>query len=351
MLLAGDYRAPCRFHPKEGSPSDLRSLLAGCPGRCFLTGVLAEFNGEVLMDQITRRDMNKLLAGGAVFFLTGNKLAKAASYIDSVFGGVQIGAQSWSFRDRPLDACIKAYQTVGIGECELSQVHVEPQHVSREALRRWRLTTPMSFFHGVREKFDRARVRLYAYTYNFQKSFTEGEIRRGFEMTRAMGLKYMTASAPLSMVHQLDGYAQHYKIIVGFHNHDRTSDPDQFSNAASFERGLKGTSRWVGVNLDIGHFVAANSDPVSFLRKWHSRVVTIHLKDRKRNHGPDVPWGEGDTPIVAVLRLIQHNHWKFPGNIEYERFKDAVPQVTKCLEICRRILTTDCRDQSCYKVA
>jgi sugar phosphate isomerase/epimerase len=304
------------------------------------------------MSLMYRRDINKLL-GGTVFLFAGNKSTKNMTYLNSVFGGVQIGAQSWSFRDRRLDACIEAYQTIGIGECELSQVHLEPQHVSREALRRWRTTTSMSFFHGVRGKFDRARVLIYAYAYNFQEDFTDAEIRAGFEMTRAMGLKYITTSSPLSIVHKLDGYAQHYRILVGFHNHDETWDPDQFSNAASFERGLKGTSGWVGVNLDIGHFVAANSDPVLFLRKWHSRIVTLHLKDRKRNHGRDLPWGKGDTPIIAVLRLVQKRGWHFPGNIEYEYGpgRDAITQVRRCFESCKKILTTDCQGQTCYDVA
>ena len=306
------------------------------------------------MTSISRRDMNKLLAGGTACLLMGDKSAKSMNCLDSIFRGVQIGAQSYSFRDRDLDACIKACQTIGIGECELWQGHVEPQNVSREELRQWRLTVPMSHFRAIRRKFDDARVLLYAYNYSFAKDFTDAEYVRGFEMARALGVHYITASSNLSIAHKVDIYAQKYKVVVGFHNHDDTSDPDQFSNAASFERGLKGTSRWVGVNLDIGHFVAANSDPVSFLRQWHSRIVALHIKDRKRNHGADLPWGEGDTPIIAVLRLVRDNHWKFPGNIEYEYNRpglNTVMQVKKCFEICKKILTSDCQGQSCYEVS
>jgi sugar phosphate isomerase/epimerase len=303
------------------------------------------------MTSISRRDMGKLLAAGTAGLLIGNRSAKSVNTIDSTFAGVQIGAQSYSFRDRDLDACIKAYQTIGIGECELWQAHVEPQHVSREELRRWRLKVPMSHFRAIRRKFDEARVLLYAYNYSFATDFTDAEYTRGFEMARALGVRYITASSNVSLVHKVDALAQKYKIVVGFHNHSNTANPDSFSNAASFERGLKGTSRWVGVNLDIGHFVAANSDPVSFLRKWHSRVATLHLKDRKRNNGADLPWGEGDTPLIAVLRLVRDHHWKFPGNIEYEYNKpglDTIAEVRKCLETCKRILTTDCQGSSCY---
>jgi sugar phosphate isomerase/epimerase len=284
-----------------------------------------------------------ILSGAAV--LVGNNRLFGTPWIDSTVRGVQIGATSYCFRPWALRAVIKGYQAVGLGECELWQAQVEPQRVSREQLRKWRLSVPLDHFRQVRRQFDRARVFLYAYNYSFQENFTGAEIERGFQMARALNVKYITASSPLSVVHKVDAYAERYKIVVGFHNHDATSDPDQFSNAASFERGLKGTSRWVAINLDIGHFVAANSDPVSFLRKHHSRIIAIHVKDRKRNHGPDVPFGQGDTPIVPVLRLLRDNHWKIPAEIEYEYGPkprlDTIAEMKKCYEYCRKALLTN----------
>jgi sugar phosphate isomerase/epimerase len=293
------------------------------------------------MASISRREAGKVLIAGTAGVLLARKSILARPMVDSVVRGVTIGAQSYSFRDRPLDAAIQGFLTVGLSECELYQGHIEPAHLKGEALRKWRLTVPMSRFHEVRRKFDKADIELYAYNYSFRKDFTPEEMERGFQMARALGVKYITASSNVSLAHQVDLLAQKYKIVVGFHGHDDTRDPDEFSTADSFERALKGASPYLGINLDIGHFTAANQDAVSFLRKYHQKMVTLHIKDRKKNHGDNLPFGEGDTPIKAVLHLLRDNHWKIPANIEYEYGKqgmDTIAEMKKCYAYCRKAL-------------
>jgi len=297
------------------------------------------------MAPISRRDAGKVLLAGCAGLLIPRKPMLGAEKIDSVIRGVQIGAQSYSFRDRPLDACIDAFRVVGLGECELWQGHVEPRNMKSEELKAWRLTVPLSHFHQIREKFDRAGVLVYAYNLSFRPEMTDAEIERGFEMAKALGAEQITASATVSVAPRVDKYAQKYEIVVGFHGHDRTDRPDEFSTAETFARALEGASRYLAVNLDVGHFVAAGGDPVAYLRENHARINIVHLKDRKRNKGANLPFGEGDTPIVEVLRLLRDEGWKIPANIEYEYGEgkpglDAVAEVKKCYEYCRRALET-----------
>jgi len=292
---------------------------------------------------ISRREAGKLIMAGCAGALVTAKEARSVAMINSVVRGVQIGAQSYSFRDRPLDACIDAFREVGLGECELTDMHLEPQKVPRAELKKWRLETPMSFFKEVREKFDRAGILLYAYNYSFRREYSDEEIERGFQMAQALGVKYITASSNVSVAPRVDKYAQQYKIMVGFHGHDQTSNPDEFSTPETFARAMQGASPYIGVNLDIGHFTAAGGDAVAYIREHHEKIVTLHIKDRKKNHGPNVPLGQGDTPIVAVLQLLRDNHWKIPANIEYEygeeiKGLDTIAEVKKCYEYCRKAL-------------
>src|SRR2546430_2025830 len=126
---------------------------------------------------VSRRQFGKIA-------LTALPLSRvmASPKIDSKIGGVQIGAQSYSFRDRPMDKAIEAYKEVGLGECELWQGHVEPQTArgaaGREEIRKWRLTTPLDHFTKVRKQWDDAGILLYAYNISFHDSFSDEEIDR-----------------------------------------------------------------------------------------------------------------------------------------------------------------------------
>jgi sugar phosphate isomerase/epimerase len=297
------------------------------------------------MGPISRRDAGKRLFAGAVGLLATRARLRGAAYINSVIRGVQIGAQSYSFRDRPLDACLEAFKTVGLGECELWDGHVQPPHLKPEALRQWVLTVPLSTMHTIRQKFEQAGVLLYAYTFGFRKEMPDEEIDRGFQIAQALGVRYITASANVSVAPRVDKYAQKYQIMVGFHGHDQTDKPDEFSTAETFARAMKGASKYIGVNLDIGHFTAAGGDPVQYIRDHHDRIVTLHLKDRKKHHGANLPFGEGDTPIVQVLRLLRDHQWKIPANIEYEygderKGLDTIAEVEKCYAYCKKALET-----------
>jgi sugar phosphate isomerase/epimerase len=295
------------------------------------------------MGTISRRDAGKILVAGAAGLMLPRPRLFGAERINSVVRGVPLGAQSYSFRDRDLEACIAGYRAVGLGECELWQGHVEPRKVKWPELKKWRLETPLSFFEDVRRKFEAAGVHIHAYNYSFRREMSDEEIDRGFEMAKALGVGIITASANVSVAPRVDKYAAKHQIRVGFHGHDQTNNPDEFSTPETFARAMQGASEYICVNLDIGHFTAAGGDPVEYIREHHDRIVTLHIKDRKKNHGANLPFGEGDTPIGPVLRLLRDQKWNINANIEYEygeekKGLDTLAEVKKCYDFCRQAL-------------
>jgi sugar phosphate isomerase/epimerase len=266
--------------------------------------------------------------------------AKGNSKPNSKINGVQIGCQSYSFRDMPLDAALKAMVDVGLSECELWQGHLEPKRgTPAEEVKKWRVAPEtITFMHEVKKKFDDAGVNIYAFNYSFNKSFTDEEIERGMEFAKALGTRYITASSKVSLAKKINDIAKKHNIIVAMHGHDNTKDPDEFSSSDSFARALEGNSN-IAINLDIGHFTAANEDPLAYIQQHHEKIVTLHIKDRKKNHGDNLPFGQGETPIKEVLQLLKTKKYKIPANIEYEyKGGDTVEEVRKCYEYCKAAL-------------
>ena len=252
-------------------------------------------------------------------------LAPAALFA-AKFHGVAIGSQSYSFRDRSLDDCIAAFQEIDLGYCELSADHVEPKTAAQAK--------------QVRRKFDDAGIVLYAFAYNIRDTWSDAEIENGFEMARAMGLDKMTCTTHVSTAARIYPFAAKYKIYVGMHNHDSTK-PDEFATPESFAKAMDGRSDYIKINLDIGHFTAANFDPVAFIEEHHADILTLHIKDRKKDHGPNMPFSEGDTNIKGVLELLKSKRYPIPAMIEYEYGKpgmDSVVEVRKCYEYMKQAL-------------
>jgi sugar phosphate isomerase/epimerase len=289
----------------------------------------------------SRRDFGRLTLSALPFSLAINQGPR--KHLDSTVRGVQIGVQSFSFRSLPSpDDIIKAMVEIGLGSVELMSNHAEAAAgapAGGGGIRQWRRNLATDAFRGVRKKFQDAGIEVAFLCYNLNRDATDEEIEYAFLMARALDVKAITTSTHVSMAKRI-APADKHRLMVGFHNHHHSdaNDPDDIVTPASFD-ACTSASKYHGINLDIGHFTAANFDPVAFIEKNHARITNIHLKDRKRNQGSIVPWGTGDTPIKAVLKLMSANHYAFPANIEYEYpGGDAVAEVRKCYQFCRDAL-------------
>jgi len=316
--------------------------------------------------QFTRRDLGRIALASVPL-----RVALGAKRINSVFGGVRIGAITYSFNriaSPDPEAIVRAFVEVGLGEAELMSNHCEAlagapqmpagggggrgtpptpeQQAERQAavekLAQWRAAADATTWKGVTRKFNDAGIDLALLCYNMQDSMKDEDIEYGFRMAEGLGVKGITTSTTLTMAKRIAPVADRHKLLVGYHGHDATSDPNQTATLESYDT-LMGYGKYNGINLDIGHFTAAGYDAVAFIKQHHDKITNLHIKDRKKDHGPNVAvWGTGDTPMKEVLQLLKKEKYGFPANLELEypvpADSDIVAEAKKCLAYVKSCL-------------
>ena len=316
----------------------------------------------------TRRDFGKL----AMAALPATLLAKP----DSKWGGVQVGINvPYSFHNLPgsADYVQKYVVDLGLSAVELRSQPVEeffgcpihyntmatrrsatpPTAAEREAQRadadakaaaveKWRLSAPMDQFKSFRKKYEDAGIAIQIVKFDGVDKMKPEVVDYAFNLAKTLGAHAISCEIPLSKTPWLGEFATKHRMMVGYHGHTKIHDPEAFGAPESWEKAMT-YSKYNGINLDIGHFVAANNtSPIPFLKKHVDRITHIHVKDRKMNDGPNVPFGEGDTPIQEVLQLMKKEKYPFQATIEFEykvpEGSDTLREIAKCVEYCRKCL-------------
>ena len=309
------------------------------------------------MSSHTRREFTKL----ALAALPGASLLSAASRLraaetparpNSKVAGVQIGLNvPYSFANATMsgDDILKNCVQLGLSGVELRTQPVEAflgipafdpaktKPENAEELRQWRKSVSMDRVKEFRTKYETAGVLIEIVKVDGISKMSDDEIDYAFALAKALGgraisTEIMHSEDELKRVGQ---FADKHQFMVGYHGH-ATTKPEHWEAAFAL-------AKYNGANVDLGHFVAGNNtSPVPFIKQYHDRVTHVHLKDRKFNNGPNTPFGEGDTPIAEVLRLIRDNKWPIQGTIEFEykvpAGSDRMTELARTIKFCRDAL-------------
>ncbi len=299
---------------------------------------------------------------------------------NSKFGGVQIGAITYSWRSMPggVDNIIKYCTEAGISSIELMSNDVEeylgapknpmmgmfgprpaaapgaaapppppppppppaaaPATATAPAAQRqrprltpeqeaeiakynaeikaWRLALPVSKFEEVRSKFNDAGINIHIVKFSPAR-WSEEEIDYAFKAAKAMGAKGVTEEIGEAAVKKLGPIAEKHGMYAIFHNHMQFATPG--FNLDDFMK----VSPAVMFNFDAGHFFGSTGlHPNTILEKYHDRIFSVHIKDKT---GPKADpantnqvWGQGEMPLADVLLLIKKQQWPIHCDIELE---------------------------------
>jgi sugar phosphate isomerase/epimerase len=289
---------------------------------------------------------------------------------NSVIAGVHIGTITYSYRSMPdqsAEATLRYIVESGISDIELmggpaesfagapqtgrggggggrgQPPTPEQQAAQREAaarLKQWRTSVSMDRFKALRKMYNDAGVTIYAWKV-LNPNMSDEEFEYVFNVAEALGCTHTTLELPtdVAQLKRVGAFAEKRKIFAAYHTHQQGS-MTAFDQAFAVSKGNMS-------NVDLGHYVAGTGEsPIPFLRKFHDRIASVHLKDRQTPaHGVgNLPWGTGDTPLKEILQLMKKEKYRFPAAIEFEytapEGSDAVKEVTKCLDYCTSALSS-----------
>ena len=317
---------------------------------------------------LTRRDIGRL----AVAALPAVRALAAKP--NSVFGGVQIGINApYSFHNIPGGADdILAYMTqLNLSAAELRLQPVEAylkapapwtappvprgtprpaltpeqkaeQSAAAEALQKWRLSRSMDDFKAFRKKYEDSGVLIQIVKFDGIDAMADEVVDYCFQLSKALGAYAISCEIPVSRTKRLGEFATKHKMKVGYHGHGNLTNPEAFGRLAAWEQAFT-YSDYNCANVDIGHFFAATgTSPAEWIKAHHERVTHVHLKDRKANNGPNMPWGQGDTPIREILLMMKKEKYRFQATIEMEypvpEGSTLLAEIGKCVQYCKDVL-------------
>ena len=291
----------------------------------------------------------------------GCAVGKCGARHRSDYDGVQLGVITYSYRSMPLSAGCTLAHTLGsgLGTIELMSGDLErdvgapfadklPWKLSedeKKAVTAWRRTADLGRFREVRRRYEDAGVGVHIVKFGAigTAAMSDWETDYCFKAAAAMGAGAITREVPdvknfaawRDQALRLKPYVEKYGVKVAFHNHLQI-------NRTTYDGPLLDWCDGFRINFDIGHYTAANDDdPLGFVKKYHDRIFSIHIKDRTtKAHGQkNLAFGQGDTPLKGLFGLLKREGWDFPCDVELEYAipagSDAVREVGVCNRYCR----------------
>lgn len=311
------------------------------------------------MTGISRREFGSLVLAGVPLAAGPFRLRRGAPLL---------GVTTSSFRELRrihgrdnLDDVIAALRRVGAVHIELALANVEPAPPSvapfmggtpaypqliiptpeevaatfgmaRNELREWRLQAGPAVFDAARRKIEAAGLVVHGCSVAFDQSFPDEELDATLREVKALGAS--TVSSPLTqeMAVRLAPFAARHGITIAIQNRE-TGNPQAHLSAANVRQALALDTSFK-LKLDVGAITASNGDAVEELGELQDRVAYVVLTDRLRNGGRSQPFGEGDTPIGAVLRQLAAAPRPIPALVEYDYIglRPAVEELAATLD-------------------
>ena len=236
----------------------------------------------------------------------------------------KLGVAGYTFVNFDLDKTLETMETLNLHYLCIKDFHLPLKSTDAE----------IAAFH---KKLADKGVAGYAVGPIYMK--TEAEVNDAFAYAKRVGVKTIVGVPNYEILPYVDKKVKEYGFNYAIHLHG--PDIELFPDAEDVWSHTKDLDPRIGMCLDIGHNLRNGKDPISDLKKYHSRVFDIHIKDVTDNthQGYSVEIGRGKIDFPAFVKMLREVGYTGVCSLEHEKnMKDPFMGIAESIGYFRGVI-------------
>lgn len=237
-----------------------------------------------------------------------------------------VGVAGYTFRHFNLDETLDMLQ-----KCDVKFLCIKDFHLP--------LTSNEQEIADFHSKLKSKGVTGYAVGPIYMKS--EKEIDNAFEYAKRVGVKLIVGVPNYELLPYVDKKVKEYDMQYAIHLHG--PDMELYPDADDVWTNVKDLDPRIGMCLDVGHDRRNGKDPVEDLKKYHTRVFDIHIKDvtGATKEGYSIEVGRGIIDFPAFVKMLREVGYTGKCSLEHERnMEDPLQGVAESIGYFRGVIAT-----------
>lgn len=216
----------------------------------------------------------------------------------------KVGMAGYTFAKFDLDKTLATLQRTDVHYLCIKDFHLPFKSTDAE----------IAAFHA---KLKEKGVTGYAVGPIYMKS--EAEIDNAFEYAKRVGVKLIVGVPNYELLPYVDKKVKEYGFNYAIHLHG--PDIKIYPDAQDVWDHVKDLDPRIGMCLDVGHDTRNGKDPVADLKKFHTRVFDIHIKDvtGTTKLGYSLEIGRGVIDFPAFVKMLRKVGYTGVCSLEHEK--------------------------------
>lgn len=219
----------------------------------------------------------------------------------------KVGIAGYTFVKFDIDKTLETMKRADVHYLCIKDFHLPVKSTDKE----------IKAFHAKLKEYD---ITGYAVGPLYMK--TEADVDKFFDYAKRVGVKTIVGVPQYDLLPYVNKKVQEYDMNYAIHLHG--PDIDIYQDADEVWEKTKDLDPRMGMCLDVGHDTRNGKDPVADLKKYHTRVFDIHIKDvtGTTGKGYSVEVGRGIIDFPAFVKALREVEYTGVCSLEHERNMD-----------------------------